>query len=79
MINSGREWDWMDERKLKVEITYSEPIQLATNKMGDRRVVGLEIDPHHSIEQQIQSACTGGIAAMVHKGLRSFKVEVIDV
>ena len=79
MINSGREWDWMDGSKLTVEITYSEPIQLATNKMGDRRVVGIEIDPHHSIEHQISSACTGGIAAMVHKGLRSFKVEVIDV
>jgi|TARA_B110000211_G_scaffold224556_1_gene275736 hypothetical protein len=79
MMNSGREWDWMDGKKIKVEITYSEPIQLATNKMGDRRVVGSEIDPHHSIEEQISSACTGGIAAMVYKGLRSFKVEVVDV
>jgi hypothetical protein len=47
--------------------------------MGGRRVVGIEIDPHHSIEEQISSACTGGIAAMVYKGLRSFKVEVVDV
>ena len=47
-MNSGREWDWMDERKL-------------------------------TVEHQIQSACNGGIAAMVHKGLRSFKVEVVDV
>ena len=79
MINSGREWDWMYGSKLTVEITYSEPIQLATNKMGGRRVVSLEVDPHHSIEEQIHSACTGGIAAMVYKGLRSFKVEVVDV
>ena len=79
MMNSGREWDWMDGKNIKVEITYSEPIQLATNKMGDRRVVGIDIDPHHSIEAQISSACTGGIAAMVYKGLRSFKVEVVDV
>ena len=62
---------------MKVKITYSEPIQLATNKMGDKRVVGLEIDPHHSIEHQISSACTGGISAIVHKGLQSFTVEVI--
>jgi hypothetical protein len=65
--------------EVKVKITYSEPIQLATNKMGGRRVVGIEIDPHHSIEHQIQSACNGGIAAMVYRGLRSFKVEVVDV
>ena len=37
----------------------------------------MEIDPHHSIEAQIASACTGGIAAMVYKGLESFKVEII--
>ena len=64
---------------MKVKIIYSEPIQLATNKMGERRIVSLEVDPHHSIEEQIHSACTGGIAAMVYKGLRSFKVEVVDV
>jgi len=36
----------------------------------------MEIDPHHSLEAQISSACTGGIAAMMHHGLESFKVEV---
>ena len=62
---------------MKIKVTYSEPIQLTTKRMGDVRLISMEIDPHHSLEAQIASACTGGIAAMVYKGLESFKVEVI--
>ena len=51
---------------------------MTTNSKNDVRVVGLEIDPHHSLEAQISSACTGGISAIVHKGLQSFIVEVIE-
>ena len=65
--------------EVKVKITYSEPIQLATNFKSDERIVGLEVDPHHPIEAQILSACNGGISAMMYRGLRSFKVEVVDV
>ena len=62
---------------MKIEVSYSEPIQLTTKRMGDKRLISMEIDPHHSIESQIASACTGGMAAMAYKGLKSFKVEVI--
>jgi hypothetical protein len=62
---------------MKIKVTYSEPIQLTTKRMGDERLISMEIDPHHTLEAQIASACTGGIAAMVYKGLESFKVEVI--
>ena len=62
---------------MKIEVTYSEPIQLSTTHKGDKRLISMEIDPHHSIESQIANACTGGIAAIVYKGLKSFKVEVI--
>jgi hypothetical protein len=63
---------------MKIEVTYSEPIQLTTKRMGDRRLLSMEIDPHHSLEAQISSACTGGIAAIMHKGLKSFIVKVIE-
>tara|TARA_R110000787_G_scaffold186303_1_gene297837 strand:- start:394 stop:591 length:198 start_codon:yes stop_codon:yes gene_type:complete len=62
---------------MKIKVTYSAPVQLSTNHKGDSRLISMEIDPHHSIEAQIASACTGGIAAMVYKGLESFKVEII--
>ena len=63
---------------MRVKITYSEPIQQSTHNKIDVRVVGLDIDPHHSISSQILSACTGGVSAMMYKGLKSFKVEVIE-
>jgi hypothetical protein len=62
---------------MKIKVTYSEPIQLTTKRMGAERLISMEIDPHHSLEAQIASACTGGIAAIAYKGLESFKVEVI--
>ena len=60
-----------------IKVTYSAPIQLSTNHKGSSRLISMEIDPHHTLEAQITSACSGGIAAMMYKGLESFKVEVI--